>query len=184
MRLAGHAQLFTLTDDAHSDLVSYLSRSRAALENEPDGDETLRDVEAALGDQLAPLCEGGSVVDAVQMQNLLDRTGSIESSRTMQNGSAPQRLPSWVRVTEGKWLAGVCLGVAARANLDPAWVRGVAAVAVFLVAGILAPLGEGIPMLLFLAAAALGYIVLIVALPPVRSVAEYRRLHRLGRNYP
>lgn len=110
------------------------------------------------------------------MSAILEQLGSITPSSADHAPSGLPRGPFWARIDEGKWLGGVCLGVAARAGFNVAWVRGIAAGILFLIAGILAPLGEGIPMLLVLAAAALGYFALLLAFPPVASVEKYRRM--------
>lgn len=177
MRLSGHSRVFPLTEDAHSELLRYLSQARSALTREPDGDETLRDIEASIGEQLAALRDDstGPITDS-QMQAVLTQAGTISTEKSGPDPDTSSRGLFWARITEGRWLGGICLGVAARGSFNPAWVRGIAGVAVFLLAGILGPLGQGIPMLLFLAAVALGYLVLMLVLPPVASVAEYRRL--------
>lgn len=177
MRLTGHSRVFTLTEKAHADLLDYLSEARTALAVEPDADETLRDLEASLGDQLDPLYrEPTDVVDAAQMTVILDQSGAIVADALEKRVSAPSRGPFWARIVEGKYLGGVCLGIAARGGFNAAWVRGIAGAVVFLIAGILAPLGEGTPMLLFLAVTVIGYLVLLLLLPPVASVREYQRI--------
>ncbi|MCC3282692.1 PspC domain-containing protein [Arthrobacter caoxuetaonis] len=177
MRLTGHSRVFTLTQEAHADLLDYLTEARTALAADPDADETLRDLEASLGDQLDPLySEANHVVDAAQMTTILNQSGAIMAEALEKRVSAPPRGPFWARIVEGKYLGGVCLGIAARGGFNAAWVRGIAGSVAFLIAGILAPLGEGTPMLLFLAATAIGYLVLLIVLPSVASVREYQRI--------
>ncbi|NPC95522.1 PspC domain-containing protein [Nocardioides sp. zg-DK7169] len=177
MRLAGHARVFVLTDDAHAELLDYLDRARTALCAEPESDETLRDLEASIGDHLEPFyATPDTAVDEDQMLTILDQAGAITPDPASHPQPSPQRGPFWARITEGKWLGGACLGIAARGGFDAAWVRGISVGAAFLVAGVLAPLGEGIPMLLFIAATVLGYLVLLLALPPIKSVREYQRI--------
>lgn len=177
MRLTGHSRVFSLTEEAHADLLDYLTEARTALAAEPDADETLRDLEASLGDQLDPLYrEPNDVVDAAQMTVILNQSGAIVADALEKSTTAPPRGPFWARIVEGKYLGGVCLGIAARGEFNAAWVRGIAGAVVFLIAGILAPLGEGTPMLLFLAAAIIGYLVLLLVLPPVASAREYQRI--------
>lgn len=177
MRLTGHSRVFTLTEEAHADLLDYLTDARTALAIEPDADETLRDLEASLGDQLAPLYrEPTDVVDAAQMTAILDHSGAVVADLLEKKVAAPPQGPFWARIVEGKYLGGVCLGIAARGGFNAAWVRGSAGAVVFLIAGILAPLAEGIPMLLFLAATVIGYLLLLLLLPSVASATEYQRV--------
>lgn len=177
MRLAGHARVFTLNDEAHAELQDYLRRARTTLGSEPDADETLRDLEASIGEQLEPLYTSpDTVVTAEEMLPILDQTGAIVADAADPASTSPQRGPFWARIIEGKWLGGVCLGIATRGGFNPAWVRGLSVALVVLIAGIIAPLGEGIPMLVFLVAAVLCYLALLLLLPPVKTVREYQRM--------
>ena len=178
MRLAGHARVFALTDDAHTELLDYLRRARLTLGTEPETEETLRDLEASIEDQLEPLyTSADTVVTADEMLTILEQLGPIEADPTGLAASPTRRGPAWARVIEGKWLGGVCLGIATRGGFNPAWVRGLSVALVVLIAGIIAPLGEGIPMLVFLIAAVLAYLALMLLLPPVRTVREYQRMN-------
>lgn len=176
MQLAGHARVFAMTDGAYAKLLEYLKQARLALESEPQAEETIRDLEASIGERLDPFYERpGAVVTGEEMKTLLEGVGPVETATVEPVASSSRQGASWVRVTEGKWLGGVCLGMAARGGFEPAWVRGLSAALILLIAGIIAPLGEGIPMLLFLAAVVLGYLALMLVLPTVKTVRECQR---------
>lgn len=55
MRLSGHADPFPLAPAAHQQLLRYLDGARGTLSGDPDGDEILRDLEVAIGDELGRL---------------------------------------------------------------------------------------------------------------------------------
>ena len=77
MRLTGHQKPFRLTPSAHRELLSYLANARDELADDPDGDETVRDLEASIGDQLSAL--GDNPVDAGQMRSTLNQVGPVVS---------------------------------------------------------------------------------------------------------
>ena len=77
MRLIGHQKHFRLTPSAHRELLSYLADARDELADDPDGDETVRDLEVSIGDQLSAL--GDNPVDAGQMRSTLNQVGPVVS---------------------------------------------------------------------------------------------------------
>lgn len=174
MRLTGHQKPFSLTPIAHRELLSYLADARHELADDPDGDETVRDLEVSIGDQLSAL--GGSPVDAGQMRSTLSQVGPVVSgSEEPDTKGVEDQVPTWCRVLDGKWLTGVCLGISAATEANVAWVRAIY-VAVTIVGGaLLAPFSEYV-MLVFFGLSVLVYLALSLLLPPVESVAEYRRL--------
>lgn len=171
MRLTGHQGPFTLTPAAHRELMAYLADARTELTDNPDGDEIIRDVEVSIGDRL----DTPSPVDQERMRSTLDQVGPVVSE-TAHNEAADHGppAPTWCRILEGKWLTGVCLGVSAATRSSVAWVRAIY-VAVTLVGGaLLAPFSEYV-MLVFFGLSVLLYLALSLLLPPVSSIAEYRR---------
>lgn len=74
MRLIGHQKHFRLTPSAHRELLSYLADARDELADDPDGYETVRDLEVSIGDQLSAL--GDNPVDQARCAPL-----SIRSAR-------------------------------------------------------------------------------------------------------
>lgn len=175
MRLTGHQAPFSLTPAAHEELVRYLAGAREGLAGDPDGDESVRDLEASVGDKLASFC--GSAVSEGQMRSTLRQFGSVVGGPggPGTNG-ADVSAPKWCRVLDGKWLAGVCLGVSATTEASIVWVR-IMCVAVTLLAGALLSAFSVYVTLVFLGLVVLVYLTLTLLLPPVESVAEYRQLH-------
>lgn len=162
IRLSGHTEAFALTQEAHTRLLSYLSDSRAALGFDPDADETVRDLEAALGDRLRELIgvTGAPVQDA-GMTALLAEVGVVAGKVSPETvASGPARGPFWCTINQGKWFGGLCLGIATRKNFRVDWVRTVALLLALLTAGVLGVV----------------YLVALLFVPRVESIEEYRRM--------
>jgi len=153
--LSGQAGAFPLTADAKRLLLSYLDRARAASAADPDGDDSVRDIESSIGDRLHEALAGGAErVDARTMARILEETGPLEPEHPL--GGSP--LPWLCRVDEGRWFGGLCLGLATRAELPVDWVRTVAIFLLFLTGGLLG----------------LAYLVALIFTPPMQTVAQYR----------
>jgi phage shock protein PspC (stress-responsive transcriptional regulator) len=162
MRLSGHSGAFALTPDAHLKILDYLAASRERLRGSPDADETIRDLEAALGDRLAILADPtGQALDESQIAAALEALGDVEPDAAgLQATGETARGPFWCRILEDKWFAGICVGIATRGSFDLGWLRTI------------------MFFLLLLSGGFIGLVYLVVALflPPVATVAEYRRL--------
>lgn len=173
MRLTGHQAPFTLAPAAHRELMDYLADARAELADNPDGDEIVRDVEVSIGDHLGG--RGESPVDQDRMREILDQVGPVVSEpASIEPTGNRYPAPTWCRILEGKWLTGVCLGISAATRSSVAWVRAIY-VAVTLVGGaLLAPFSDYV-MLVFFGLSVLLYLAMSLLLPPVSSIAEYRR---------
>jgi phage shock protein PspC (stress-responsive transcriptional regulator) len=72
--------------------------------------------------------------------------------------------------------SGVCNGIAAAQGLSVAWARGLYVAISFLAGALLAPVGDGYPMLAVFGLSILVYLGLSVFLQPVATRAEYARL--------
>ena len=160
MRLSGHAGAFPLTPGAQHGLVQYLADARAALAADPDGDETLRDMEAGIGDRLVELVADGAPIGEAQMSAVLSDAGPVKDERGTTRSSAPARGQFWCRIQEGKWFGGICLGIAARGGFRVDWVRTIVLLLTLMTGGFLG----------------IVYLVALLFLPPVRSVEEYKWL--------
>lgn len=161
LRLTGHTEAFTLTKVAHGQLLTYLANARAALSNEPDGDETIRDLEAAIGDRLQ---DAAVPVDDTVMISILAEFGTVAGADPANRSvSAAPRGRFWCRIKEGSWFGGICLGIAARGDFNPDWTRTLIFFLLLLTGGIIG----------------VAYLVLLLVLPMVPTVAEYERLTKL-----
>ena len=160
--LSGHTEAFALTQDAHTRLLGYLSDSRAALGFDPDADETVRDLEGALGDRLRELIAvTGAPVQGSEMESLLAEIGDVANKEVTGNiASGAVRGPFWCTINQGKWFGGLCLGIAARKDFRVDWVRTVFLFLTLLTAGVLA----------------VAYLIALLLVPRVESVEEYRRM--------
>ena len=119
----------------------------------------LRDLEQSIGEKLAQsLRSENRVVSRKEVEVVLEEVGAVNAG----NGDAadtgpfghPRRL---CRIEEGKWIFGVCQGLAAYSGIAVEWVR-----AIFVIVSIFS---GGIPVLI--------YLVLMFALPVVRTRDEY-----------
>lgn len=161
MRLSGHAGTFPLTAEAHSLLVGYLASSHEQLSGTPDADETIRDVEASLGDRLqALLGSPGKTIDADQMTEVIRTLGSVhpDPDHSAQTGSSP-RGRFWARIDEGKWFGGICVGLAVRGHLRLDWVRTIGIFLMLLTGGLIG----------------IAYLALWLILPRVATTKEYEQ---------
>ena len=158
LRLTGHTETFTLTKVAHAQLLTYLANARASLSNEPDADETIRDLEAGIGDRLL---DAAAPIDDTAMTRILAEFGAVAAGDPAARvASGKPRGRFWCRIKEGSWFGGICLGIAARGHFDPGWTRTVIFFLLLLTGGLIG----------------LVYLVLLLLLPMVPTVSEYERL--------
>ena len=162
IRLSGHVDAIALTAVAHERLLRYLAEARAALIADPDADETIRDLEASLGERLRALVESsGKPVEDAEMARVLSEAGAVEIQHpTDERYPGPPRGPFWCRIDQGKWFGGICLGIAARGEFRVDWVRTIAIFLALITGGLIGVV----------------YLALLLFLPRVESVEEYRRL--------
>lgn len=162
MRLSGHSQTFVLTPDAHRKIFDYLAASRRHLSDDPDADETIRDLEASLGERLSVLTtSNGEALGDSEVAAALDTLGDVEpeAAKVFADDAAPHG-PFWCRIVDGKWFGGICVGIAARGDFRLDWVRTIAIFLMLLSGGLIG----------------FVYLGLLLFLPRVATVAEYRRL--------
>lgn len=159
MRLSGHSKAFAMTPQAHRLLLGYLADARAALNAEPDGDETIRDMESTVGDRLISASVDDAPVTETTMRELLDEIGTVTAGSPATSDS-PRRGRFWCRIDEGKWFGGICLGIAARSELRVDWTRVVVLLLLLVTGGLIG----------------FVYLALLIFLPRVSTVEEYERL--------
>lgn len=158
--LSGHSTPFQLEEPAYTALRSYLDGARSRLRRDPDRDEILCDLEQSIGDRLGRLVGSERrIVTHKEVDAVLDQVGAVNAGNGDPGAGAatfgrPRRL---CRIEEGKWIAGVCQGLAAYSSIGVEWVRSI-----FIIVSIFT---GGIPLLIYLA--------LMFALPVVRTHDEY-----------
>lgn len=160
--LSGHSTAFQLDEEAYRALQGYLARARSRLKRDPDRDEILRDLEQSIGEKLASLLGSGNrVIGRADIDAVLKQVGAVETGNgdaaSAADASQPGGARRLCRIEEGKWLFGVCQGLAAYSSIGVEWVR-----AIFVVVSVFT---GGIPILI--------YLVLMFALPVVHSRDEY-----------
>lgn len=157
--LSGHSKTFQLEEEAYRSLQAYLERARSRLKRDPDHEEVLRDLEQSIGEKLGQsLRPENRVISRKEVDVVLDEVGAVDACNgdavdTAQLGP-PRRL---CRIEEGKWIFGVCQGLAAYSGIAVEWVRSIFVI-VSLFTG-------GIPVIV--------YLVLVFALPVVPTYDEY-----------
>lgn len=164
---------YQLEEPAYDALRAYMSRAEAALGQNPDKAEIVRDLEQAIADKCAArLSPGKTVVSAAEMTRVLEEMGPVEgesesgAEQQQQSSAGPQHEP-WrparrlYRIySDGAW-TGVSAGMAAYAGIDVAWVR---------VFWILSAIFTG-------GFTALIYLVLIFAVPVASTSEELAAAH-------
>ena len=168
--MSGYPTAFYMQEDADAALRAYLDRASARLSDDPDHDEVLRDLEQAIAEKLAQRSADASDVFRLDDINAVLEvigavdTGHAETVFAQPVVNSPRRL---FRIRKGRWLAGICRGLAAYSSIRVAWVRTIF-IAVSIFAAILAiPLLFASPVLGILVAAApfATCIVLLFTLP-------------------
>ncbi|MBM7085736.1 PspC domain-containing protein [Micromonospora humidisoli] len=157
IRLTGHAAAYPATREAYAALRGYLDDARRALRGDPDADEIVRDLEAAVGDRLDP---DGDPVTGARMTAILAEIGPVRPAHPVPaevGGAVRGRF--WCRISEGGWFGGVCLGLAAYGGFHVDWVRTVVLLLTLVTGGLLA----------------VAYLVGLFVLPVVPTVADYER---------
>jgi phage shock protein C len=158
--LSGHPKTFQFEEDAYMALKAYLERARARLRRDPDHEEVLRDLEQSIGEKLAksPHAED-RIVSRKEIQVVLDEIGTVNAdSGDGTTEAAPFGRPRRLcRIDDGKWIFGVCQGLAAYSGITVDWVRTIFILVSVFTGGILI----------------LIYLVLAFALPLVQSRGEY-----------
>lgn len=160
LQLSGHATVFSVTPEAKARFHDYLRGARGALHGDPDRDEIVRDLEASIGDHLtASAAEHEPPITLDQMEAVLGEIGEIGAIASVREVEGTPRGRFFCRITEGRWIGGVCLGLAAYGGFDVRWVRLAAVVAALFSLGV----------------AIVVYLLLLLVLPEVPSVEEYER---------
>jgi phage shock protein PspC (stress-responsive transcriptional regulator) len=157
---------YQLEEPAYDALRAYIARAEAALSENPDKAEIIRDLEQAIADKCAGhLSTSKTVISAAEMTRVLTEMGPVEGDDTPKNGEpreeayGPRR--RLYRVKDRAVISGVCSGIGAYFDLDPNIIR------LIFVLGALFTSGFGI----------LVYIVLMFAIPSAHTSEEWAAAH-------
>ena len=150
IHLAGRA--FQLEEPGYDALRRYLDAAAAALENNPDKDEIIGDLEAAMAEKCqAYLGAHKEVVVAREVEQMIIEMGPVKTDTSGEtanpesaaetnrknkerDAAAPKKL---YQIREGAWLSGVCTGLAAYFGVDVALVRIIFVLLTLLTHGVL-----------------------------------------------
>jgi phage shock protein PspC (stress-responsive transcriptional regulator) len=119
---------YQLEEPAYDALRAYLGRADAALTENPDRAEIVRDLEQAIADKCAAyLSPHKTVVNASEMSTILDEMGPVETEAEgseagarVVNEAPRKRL---YRVRDDAKIAGVCAGIGAYFDIDANIIR-------------------------------------------------------------
>lgn len=163
---------YQLEEPAFDALRAYIGRAEAALADNPDKAEIVRDLEQAIADKCAAyLNPGKSVISAAEMSTVLAEMGPVEAEANggaARGDSAGDDGPRkrLYRIRDGAWIAGVCTGLAAYLNVDVAIVRLIAVILGFVTGGWLL----------------LIYLVAMFIIPSAQTSEEWAAAHGLPFN--
>jgi phage shock protein PspC (stress-responsive transcriptional regulator) len=163
---------YQLEESAYNALQAYLDDAKAKLANNPDKEEIVSDLEQAIGAKLsAHLSANKNVLTQSDIDEVLTEMGPVAAEGAIPEGSAASDIPGgekgwgWpshgkrlYRISEGRWIAGVCTGLAAYFDVDVTLVRILFVVATFLLHGL----------------GGLVYIILMIFVPRARTPKEYQ----------
>lgn len=124
--LSDHAQPYRMHEDAYDALRRYLDGARVSLTGDPGQAEVVADLEQSIAEKLAGrLASTDRVVSGADIDAVLAAIGPVGDT-----GKDPAPLTDrprgrrrLCRIREGQEIAGVCMGLAAYAELRVDWVR-------------------------------------------------------------
>lgn len=159
---------YQLEEPAYDALRAYIARAEAALADNPDKAEIIRDLEQAIADKCGGyLSAAKSVISAGEMQRVLEEMGPVEGdagekpaeASSEEAGHGPRK--RLYRIKDRAVISGVCSGIGAYFDLDPNVIR------LIFVLGALFSSGFGI----------IVYIVLMFAIPSAHTSEEWAAAH-------
>ena len=137
--LSGHSTPFRLDGDGYESLRSYFERARSRLQGDPDRDEILRDLEQSIGEKFVVLLRTGSrIIAGNEVDAVLRQIGTVDPGSGDQRSSEVQSIThrQLCRIMQGKWISGVCEGLAAYSGIGVAWVRTIFVLATVFTGGV------------------------------------------------
>lgn len=156
LALAGHRGAFPMSAEARVLILDYLAQARTAMGPSAAGDETVRDVETAIGDQLQSILDDGGQIDRNVTTRVLEQFGPIFPD---EEPAPVAHAPFLCRIVEGKQISGLCLGLATRTDVRVDWLRSIAVILGLLSGGLLV----------------VAYLVALLFAPRIRTTGEYRQ---------
>ena len=157
---------YQLDESAYDALQAYLGGAEAALANNPDRAEVLRDLEQAIADKAGSyLSAHKNVVSGAEMAKIIAEMGPVEGAPDGADAGAAAASEAprkrLYRVAENSAIAGVCSGIGAYFDLDANLIRLLFIVAALVSGG----------------AAILVYAVLMFVIPSAQTSADWAAAH-------
>lgn len=157
---------YQLEEPAYDALRAYIARAEAALADNPDKAEIVRDLEQAIADKCAAyLSAHKSVVSADDMAQALQEMGPVEGEKETKTesgaGGGDQPRKRLYRIKDDAKIAGVCAGLGAYFDLDANIVRLLFVVATLLSSGFFI----------------LVYVAMMFLIPSAHTSAEWAAAH-------
>lgn len=161
---------YQLEEPAYDALRAYIARAQAALADNPDKAEIIRDLEQAIADKCGShLSASKTVVSAAEMTRVLEEMGPVEGdgepkpSEANSEDAGPAFGPRkrLYRVKDRAVFSGVCSGIGAYFDLDPNIIR--------LLFVLFALFTSGFGLLV--------YIILMFAIPSAHTSEEWAAAH-------
>lgn len=163
--LSGHSAPFQLDEGGYESLRSYFERARSRLRGDLDCDEILCDLEQSIGERFVTLLHSETrVITDSEVDAVLGQVGTVDAGsgndQILEAKSLRHRRP--FRIEQGKWISGVCQGLAVYSSVGVDWVRTIFVLATIFTGGFVI----------------LIYLTLVFALPVVQTRDECESLTR------
>lgn len=137
--LAGRA--YQVEEAGYTDLRQYLDDAAQRLQNNPDKDDILRDIEQSIADKCTiTLQDGKDVIAAATVTDALEKIGPVETDAQDEMPAATpaaERTRKLYRLPQQGSIAGVCAGLAAYFNVDITIMRLLFVLLLFLTQGLM-----------------------------------------------
>lgn len=162
---------YQLEAPAYDALRAYLERAEAALADNPDKAEIVRDLEQAIADKCANyLSPHKTVVDASEMNTILEEMGPVQAEvgEGEDNARAASEAPRkrLYRIRDDAKIAGVCAGIGAYFDIDANIIRLLFILATLFSSGFFI----------------LVYVILMFAVPSAHTSEEWAAAHGIPFN--
>ena len=132
---------YQLEEPGYNQLRTYLERAESRLQDSPDRNEVMADLEQAVGEKCrAVLGPHKTVVNSAEVDRIIMEMGPVESADEKEKAagatgdaaagmgagaqsSGPPPRKRLFQIREGAMWMGVCNGIAAYLNVDVTWIR-------------------------------------------------------------
>ncbi|MGE0740742.1 MAG: PspC domain-containing protein [Hyphomonadaceae bacterium] len=158
---------YQLEEPAYDALRAYMDRATAALADNPDKAEIIRDLEQAIADKCGGyLSPSKTVIAAAEMARIITEMGPVEGDgadapRPKSGGPTEGPRKRLYRIKDRAIVAGVCSGIGAYFDIDANIIR------VLFIVGTLFTSGFGL----------LLYLILMFAVPSAHTSEEWAAAH-------